>query len=366
MIKYLVPALLASFADWLQGPFLYDVYVSYGYTPIVISRFMLCGFVSSMTLGTYIVGKFEKFGPKVLCLLYCVMCGLSCSMLHCEDVICLVLGRMFGGISTSLLFSSFDSWMIKEYKKLKLDNLKRVFRVHAFCNSLMAIFSGVVCSYLEAISTSPFAPFNLAICVCIVCFFAIYLLWNDDVLQNSSRIDTPTIRTASITQEPNIMLVGAVMALYEASMYMFIFMWAPLLSEDTDISLGNIFAIFMTCSMIGSQFAGGKLTLVLALVAAAISHACIVLLPHYSLCAMSVFEFTVGMYFSTMGTIKSDIITDKHRSAVYAQLRIPLNLAVVLLLAVGTSSQSYFKITTVMLIIATVIASKISHTQKRE
>lgn len=36
---------------------------------------------------------------------------------HIPDMRVLLLGRVLGGISTSLLFSAFESWMVSEHRK---------------------------------------------------------------------------------------------------------------------------------------------------------------------------------------------------------------------------------------------------------
>lgn len=38
-------------------------------------------------------------------------------MEHIPDMRLLLLGRVLGGISTSLLFSAFESWMVSEHRK---------------------------------------------------------------------------------------------------------------------------------------------------------------------------------------------------------------------------------------------------------
>lgn len=56
-----------------------------------------------------------------------------------------------------------------------------------------------------------------------------------------------------------ISLLGAVSALFEASMYSFVFMWSPILISAAkeyglgDLPFGMIFACFMVCIMIGSS-----------------------------------------------------------------------------------------------------------------
>jgi hypothetical protein len=43
---YLVVYLLAMFADWLQGPYVYQLYDSYGFNQLQIAQLFVCGFLS--------------------------------------------------------------------------------------------------------------------------------------------------------------------------------------------------------------------------------------------------------------------------------------------------------------------------------
>ena len=54
--NYLVVYLLAVFADWLQGPYVYELYVYYGFDKGQISELFVCGFGSSMIVGTFVGG----------------------------------------------------------------------------------------------------------------------------------------------------------------------------------------------------------------------------------------------------------------------------------------------------------------------
>ena len=46
--NYLFVFLLAMFSDWLQGPYVYELYVSYGFNQVEIAELFVCGFASSM------------------------------------------------------------------------------------------------------------------------------------------------------------------------------------------------------------------------------------------------------------------------------------------------------------------------------
>ncbi len=50
---------------------------------------------------------------------YCVTYILSCITKHSPQYRVLMLGRILGGIATSLLFSAFESWLVAEHFKVQ-------------------------------------------------------------------------------------------------------------------------------------------------------------------------------------------------------------------------------------------------------
>lgn len=50
---------------------------------------------------------------------YCITYMLSCVTKHSSEYKILMLGRIFGGIATSLLFSAFESWLVAEHNKVQ-------------------------------------------------------------------------------------------------------------------------------------------------------------------------------------------------------------------------------------------------------
>ena len=57
-------------------------------------------------------------GRKRACVTYCIAYILSCITKHSSDYRVLMLGRVLGGIATSLLCSAFESWLVAEHNKV--------------------------------------------------------------------------------------------------------------------------------------------------------------------------------------------------------------------------------------------------------
>lgn len=141
---------MVTAGDWLQGPYVYYLYTTYGYGKGDIGQLFIAGFGSSMLFGT-IVGSLadkqwvpllqsfseDRFvrwnfsllfflsghknhyrGRKRACVTYCITYILSCITKHSPHYKVLMLGRILGGIATSLLFSAFESWLVAEHNKV--------------------------------------------------------------------------------------------------------------------------------------------------------------------------------------------------------------------------------------------------------
>jgi len=66
------------------------------------------GFGSSGLFGTFVGSSADRFGRKRLCLVYGLLYSISCVTKHFPFFAVLLIGRLLGGISTSILFSSFE------------------------------------------------------------------------------------------------------------------------------------------------------------------------------------------------------------------------------------------------------------------
>lgn len=148
-IFWLVSVYVAIAGDWLQGPYVYFLYSQYGFTKGEIGQLFIAGFGSSMLFGTIVGSLADKQwdfplklhalismfwwncyflifdslqcktrGRKRACVTYCITYILSCITKHSPQYKVLMLGRVLGGIATSLLFSAFESWLVAEHFKV--------------------------------------------------------------------------------------------------------------------------------------------------------------------------------------------------------------------------------------------------------
>jgi len=169
--------------DWLQGPYMYALYAAYGFSHKDIALLFVAGFGGSAIIGTPVSAAADKYGRRRFGLLYAVMYALSCTMKHSPNFTILLVGRVLGGVATSLLFTVFECWLVCEHERRNFPPawLGETLSLATSGNAAIAIISGL-CAQFAADATvmrplfsqgigSPYgvmvggfcAPFDLAI-----------------------------------------------------------------------------------------------------------------------------------------------------------------------------------------------------------
>ena len=110
--------MLFAAGDWLQGPYVYALYQHYGFDRGDIGRLFIAGFGSSMIFGTIVGSLADKTGRKKAALTYVAAYTLGCFTKHWNNFTVLLIGRLFCGVATSLLYSAFESWLVAEHFKV--------------------------------------------------------------------------------------------------------------------------------------------------------------------------------------------------------------------------------------------------------
>lgn len=141
--------------------------------------------------------------------------------------IVLLIGRLLGGISTSILFSSFESWMICEHFSRGYSEkwLDYTLYIQSFGNGITAIVAGIL-GYLTKIVFNSFtAPFNLALLLLIMNSIFIKKYWNEN-FGNSNFNHFANFITAfqTLKKDVKIIYLGISQSFFEAAMYCFVFM----------------------------------------------------------------------------------------------------------------------------------------------
>ena len=390
-LKFFSAYFLALFADWLQGPYIYQLYSSYGFAEHRIALLFLTGFASSSTFGTFTGPLADKFGRKKLTLVFCVLYASCCAIKFSSNFWVLLSGRVIGGISTSLLFSVFESWYVSNHLELNLPSewMSKTFATSTFANGVLAIGAGIVANYLaESLKYGPTAPFAVAIPCFALCFLIVALTWKENYGNPQTRLWQSYKEGAGlIWQHRPILWVGLVQSIVESCMYIFVFLWTPVLlvpasGNDGAPPLGMIFSCFMVCIMIGSSLFSHLLNEKMwtpgqILQAAATTFACCTAVCTYSahpaannafrntsFLAFLTLETAIGLYFPSIGTLRSKLIPESHRATVVSWFRVPMNIITCATLlavnhpTVAADKRSIFATCTGLLITGVLVASK--------
>ena len=312
-----------------------------------------------------------------------------------------MLGRLLGGVATSLLFSVFEAWLIRAHSDAKVDKsfLSSSFSWAAYGNSIVAIIAGLLANN-AASSTNMLPmfkdnsilfvggflnPFDIALVALVACGVLASSLWEENYGRDENRSGDggsddgrgepnwyDGLKNAFITttRSRDILLCGIISSLFEGSMYIFVFMWTPALTAlmddkgDKALPFGVIFSTFMVCCMAGSSLFSiliqkeTALNIAVGIFAiASVAMACVAFAGNGDLAftALNVFEICVGMYFPVMGTMKGAIVPEDKRAAIYNLYRIPLNFIVLFSLLTDLTPTQSFSLNATMLAVATVL-----------
>ena len=337
--NYLVVYTLAYFADWLNGPYVYALYESYGLSEHEIAILFLTGFGTSALCGPFVGILADNVGRKKCSILYFVIYALSSICKPFDNFNVLLLGRVFGGLGTSLLTTALESWLVGEHIRLKYPDsmLQDTFAKATLCNSTSAVVAGLIAQWL-ADAYGYVAPFVFAILPLVLGALYCQMKWANDIIDHTERSCSMDLLD---NINSNIIILGVTQSLFLGSMFTFVFLWTPAMDTVShQVPYGMIFAIFMAMISLGSnifQYMSKRIeTLVYWILGgsalAMIMSTMAIGNEYHLLFAFCMFEMICGIMFPTYGSLRSKYIPDKQRTTIMNIYRIPLNLFVVVIL----------------------------------
>ncbi|CAK7207005.1 hypothetical protein SEUCBS139899_009813 [Sporothrix eucalyptigena] len=296
---FLIVYALVMAADWLQGPFLYSLYTDeHGVSPAHVSLLFATGFIAGGVSASFVGSAADRHGRKRASLVFCATYAASCMLtVASASLPLLLLGRILGGISTSLLFSVFESWMVTDFwehekyglshvlgddsddddvaadaeaKKEKEEaerqaagRLSHTFGQMGTLNSMAAITSGVFSDWVVSTTGTAKAPFVASAVLLGVAAWRIAGAWEENYGEAATKDrEDGGGRVMAVLRDPAVLVLGLASTLFEGSMYLFVFFWTPALKEAAAAALsssssssspslpyGIIFASFMAAAM---------------------------------------------------------------------------------------------------------------------
>lgn len=149
----------------------------------------------------------DTYGRRFGCIVFCVLEIVINLMEHVPDVTTLFVGRIMGGITTNLLFSAFESWMVAEHRKLgfKESLLASTFAISSWGNGLVAIGAGFIAQWsVTGLNYGDIGPFQVAIALTAVCLMLILVFWGENYGREkpvaAASLEHPATETTCVTE----------------------------------------------------------------------------------------------------------------------------------------------------------------------
>ncbi|KAI1996439.1 hypothetical protein LOZ53_001040 [Ophidiomyces ophidiicola] len=378
--------ILVVASDWLQGPYLYPLYrETLQLSEKTIAALFSAGFVSGAVSATFVGSLADRYGRQKACLAFCAIYALSCLLtITPRSVYLLLLGRLLGGIGTTLLFTAFETWLVSEFHRSELVKeiveLNDLLGAMTMLNSIVAVVAGLFSELLVGWTGSRTSPFIASIFCLAIASLRISRNWRENYGDERIPKDNFTATqllggiSALLRVDKRIMVLGLASAVFEGTMYLFVVFWSPAIISALKTTymvplqsppFGLIFASFMAAMVFGSQLfrylmhtpgqpasepgcsvstilrSSHALKLVLPVAGACLSWSVLYPTETSTLWAFCIYEMTIGIYFPSIGVLKSLLVEDSHRATIYALFRVPLNCFVVAGLALTTEGDGY-------------------------
>ncbi|KAJ7193544.1 hypothetical protein GGX14DRAFT_477960 [Mycena pura] len=377
--QYLVVYAIVMGADWLQGPYVYSLYhEQYNFPENVVAILFVTGFISA-GLSAPLIGVWaDQHGRKRLCLIFCATYTCACLCILIPFLPVLLVGRVLGGISTSILFSAFESWLISTSNShaLPQSDLSVIMGRATLVNGLVATGAGVFSNQLVGVTGSFASPFVASGVLLVIAWATIRGSWIENFGGSTQDKGDPfqlhrlKVALRLVSEDSRLLVLGITQTCFEGSMYLFVFLWVPSLQEFSIMGLlplGYIFSSFMLSMMLGSVLytflsaastEGSLIThakLSSSVCAVAALALAVSVTQHdertrfWAFCA---FEACVGMYYPVQGMLRGTLIANDQRATLSALFRVPLNVFVVVSLLTGVSSARSAVLTACSLMLA--------------
>lgn len=188
--RYLPVYALGTLGDWMQGGHLYALYQSYDYSIAHIAHIFAIGYTSAALLGTYAAAFGDRYGYRLCVIIYGVCYSLECLSMNYASTSILLAGRICGGIAYSLLYVSFESWLVAEgqARALPSEYMGHLFATATTVNALSAVLGGALAHTTlemgreaaeEARRNIYASPFNAATVPLLGCSLLAALAWKE-------------------------------------------------------------------------------------------------------------------------------------------------------------------------------------------
>ncbi|NXI64276.1 MFSD5 protein, partial [Anseranas semipalmata] len=213
-------------------PYLYKLYQHYRFLEGQIAILYVCGFASGVLFGPVAVSLVDRLGRRKSCVFFSLSYSVCCLTKLSRDYLVLAVGRALGGLA---------EWVPATFSRA------------AFWNNVIAVGAGVVANaFAEWLGLGPVAPFMVSIPLLVLAGVLAMKDWDENYGKKRALSKTCTDGLRCLLSDRRVLLLGTIQALFESVIYIFIFLWTPVLDPHGP-PLGIVFSSFMAASMVGSS-----------------------------------------------------------------------------------------------------------------
>jgi len=161
-----------------KGTHLYALYEGYNFN---VAYLYATGFTAGALASPFTGPLVDKFGRKRSAVAYCVLEIIINALEQYRNIAGLLVSRTVGGVTTNLLFSVFESWVITEHRKRGFpeDKLEIILRDSIVLSNIAAVVSGFVAHILADIF-GPTGPFKGAVGSTLIALVLVWSRWEEN------------------------------------------------------------------------------------------------------------------------------------------------------------------------------------------
>lgn len=125
-------------------------------------------------------------------LAFCVSYALACIFIQIPFIAVLLVGRVLAGISTAILYSAFETWLVSSASSFSKDDLSTILGRATLLNGFVATGAGVFSNGLVELTGSFSTPFIASGALLILAYTVISASWTENfgMVDNAEVKDT--------------------------------------------------------------------------------------------------------------------------------------------------------------------------------